>query len=173
MQKIKKLLKDRKEMLELVRYVVAGGLTTLLSLLIAYGCYILLSEKHTINDANATQLLIGNIVSWIVAVVFAFWINRGMVFQVRGGTRSSKSREFLSFVGARAASLLLFEIGLAEALKWMGVTNFANRLIVLVLVMVFNYVVSKFWIFKGKAGAEPGGVRAVDANANTTGNRER
>ncbi len=33
-------------------------------------------------------------------------------------------------------------------LKWMGVTNFLNRIIVLVFVMVFNYVISKFWIFK-------------------------
>ena len=82
-------------------------------------------------------------------MLFAFWINRGMVFRVQGGTRRSKGREFLAFVGARAASLLLFEIGLAEALKWIGVSNFWNRLIVLVLVMVFNYVVSKFWIFKG------------------------
>jgi putative flippase GtrA len=149
MQKIKRLLGDRKEMMELVRYVIAGGLTTLLSLIVAYGCYILLSEEHTINGADATQLFIGNVVSWIVAVLFAFWINRRIVFRVQGGTRSSKLREFFSFVGARAASLLLFEIGLAEALKWMGVSNFWNRLIVLVLVMVFNYVVSKFWIFKG------------------------
>lgn len=168
MQKIKRLLTNRDEMMELIRYLVAGVLTTILSLVIAYGCYILLSEKHTINDANAAQLLVGNIVSWCVAVVFAFWINRKMVFRVQGGTAGSKRKEFVEFVGARVASLLLFELGLAELLKWMGISNFWNRLIVLVIVMVFNYVASKFWIFKGKTQQ----AQHVDGPAET-GNAER
>ena len=38
-----------------------------------------------------------------------------------------------------------------EMLKLVGVSNIVNRVIVLVFVMVFNYVVSKFWIFKKAA----------------------
>jgi len=34
------------------------------------------------------------------------------------------------------------------------VSNFVNRIIVLVFVMVFNYVISKFWIFKKKVQSE-------------------
>ena len=52
MQKLKKLLNDREQMMELIRYFVAGVLTTLLSLVITYGFEILLSENHTINGAN-------------------------------------------------------------------------------------------------------------------------
>ena len=43
-------------------------------------------------------------------------------------------------------------------LKAVGVSNFVNRIVVLVFVMIFNYVVSKFWIFKkpgNGAGGEP------------------
>ena len=36
-------------------------------------------------------------------------------------------------------------------LKLVGVSNIVNRVIVLVFVMVFNYAVSKFWIFKKAA----------------------
>ena len=43
--------------------------------------------------------------------------------------------------------------GLMLLLKWLGVSNFVNRIIVLVFVMVFNYVISKFWIFKEKKEA--------------------
>lgn len=166
MQKLKKLLTNKQELLELVRYIVAGVLTTLLSLIISYGCYILLSENHTINGANTVQLMIGNAVSWVVAVVFAFWINRRMVFRVQGGTKQTIGREFIEFVAARAASWALLEEGLAALIKLVGVSNLWNRLIVLVLVTVFNYVASKFWIFKNKAvEAEP----AADAVDVTTG----
>ncbi|NLI21215.1 MAG: GtrA family protein [Clostridiales bacterium] len=156
MQKLKKLLTDREELFELVRYLIAGVLTTLLSLVVSYGCYILLSENHTINGANTVQVMVGNGVSWIVAVVFAYWINRRMVFRVQGGDRRSKGREFLEFVAARAVSWALLEEGVAALLKFLGISNVWNRLIVLVLVTVFNYVASKFWVFKG-SGRQGGG----------------
>ena len=153
MQKLRTLLKDRPELLELIRYVVAGALTTLLSLIVSYGCYILLSADHTINGANTLQLMVGNTFSWIVAVLFAFWINRWMVFRVRGGDAHSKRREFLEFIAARLASWALLEEGVAALLKLAGLSNFWNRLCILVLVMVFNYVASKFWVFKPHADA--------------------
>lgn len=153
MQKLLTLLKNRPEWLELIRYVIAGALTTLLSLIVSYGCYMLLSADHTINGANTLQLMVGNAVSWVAAVIFAFWINRRMVFRVRGGDAQSKRREFLEFIAARLASWALLEEGAAALLKLAGLTNFWNRLAILVLVMVFNYVASKFWVFKPHADA--------------------
>ncbi|MDD3213722.1 MAG: GtrA family protein, partial [Eubacteriales bacterium] len=120
------------------------------SLAVSYGCYILFSEDHTINGANTAQLMLGNGISWVVAVIFAFWINRRMVFRVQGGTVKSIRNEFIGFVGARLLSWALFEEGFAALMKWMGISNLWNRLIVLVLVTIFNYVASKFWIFKPK-----------------------
>lgn len=153
MQKLLTLLKNRPEWLELIRYVIAGALTTLLSLIVSYGCYMLLSADHTINGANTLQLMVGNAVSWVAAVIFAFWINRRMVFRVCGGDAQSKRREFLEFIAARLASWALLEEGAAALLKLAGLTNFWNRLAILVLVMVFNYVASKFWVFKPHADA--------------------
>ncbi len=148
MQKAKSILTDPKERKELIRYIVAGVLTTIVSIIVSYGCYMLLSADHTINGANTQQLMIGNTIAWIVAVIFAFWINRGMVFQVQGGTKQSKWKEFISFCGARLISWALFEEGFAALIKLFGITNVINRLIVLVLVTIFNYVASKYWIFK-------------------------
>lgn len=150
MQSLKKLLSNKQEMLELARYVVAGFITTVLSVIISYGVYMLLSADHTINGANPAQVVAGNTVSWVICVLFAFWINRRMVFRVAGGTRKTIFTELLAFAGARVISWALFEAGLAALLKLMGIQNTWNRLIVLVLVTVFNYVASKFWIFKGK-----------------------
>jgi putative flippase GtrA len=157
MQKLKKLLSNREEMLELVRYVVAGAITTLLSLAIKYASFILLSEDHTIDGANTEQVMIGTLISWVIAVVFAFWINRWMVFRVKDEGRRELGREFLQFVGARLVSWALIEEGIAVLIKWMGVSNTLNALIVMVLVTIFNYVVSKFWIFKPKPASGTAG----------------
>ena len=54
----------------------------------------------------------------------------------------------MQFVGARLVSWAVIEEGFAVLIKLAGVSNFWNRLIILVLVTIFNYVASKFWIFK-------------------------
>lgn len=162
MRKIKAYLEAHSKQYELLRYLVAGGLTTLLSMAISYGCCFLLAPKtpvtggvvawvaYTINQATASQVMIANGVSWVIAVLFAFWINRVMVFRVSGGTAKEKWIELGQFALGRVLSFLIFEEGMALLLKWMGISNIVNRIIVLIFVMIFNYVVSKFWVFNGK-----------------------
>jgi len=159
-QKIKGWLDSHQKEYELLRYLIAGGLTTLLSMLISYGVCFILADRapmegnlilwiiDSINRAIPSQVSIANTVSWIIAVLFAFWINRVMVFQVKGGSTAKIGTELVQFAGGRLLSFLLFEQGIMLLLKWMGVSNFINRIIVLIFVMVFNYVISKFWIFK-------------------------
>ena len=160
-QKIKAYLDGHSKQAELLRYVIAGGLTTLLSMIIHYGLCFLMVEKDTfiggsligwvvdaINCATPLQLTIASTASWIISVLFAFWINRVMVFQVEGGSKAKIGTELVQFAGGRLLSFFLFEQGLMLGLKWIGVSNFINRIVVLLFVMVFNYVISKFLIFK-------------------------
>ena len=164
--KIKDYLEKHPKQYELLRYLIAGGLTTVLSMVISYGMEFLLAARpertagflqwviDCINAATARQVMIANAVSWVIAVLFAFWINRKMVFQVKGGTGASVLRELEEFALGRGAELrpvrgghgLSAQAGRASATS-------VNRIIVLVAVMIFNYVVSKFWVFKEKKEA--------------------
>ena len=159
-QKIKNYLETHQKQYELLRYLIAGGLTTVLSMIISYGVCFILADRapmegnlilwviDSINRATEIQVSIANTASWIIAVLFAFWINRVMVFQVKEGSKGQIGKELVQFAGGRLVSFFVFEQGLMLLLKWIGVSNFVNRIIVLVFVMVFNYVISKFWIFK-------------------------
>ena len=92
--KIKEYLEKHPKQYELLRYLIAGGLTTVLSMVISYGMEFLLAARpertagflrwliDCINAATARQVMIANVVSWVIAVLFAFWINRRMVFRV-------------------------------------------------------------------------------------------
>lgn len=160
--KCKAWLESHPKEYELLRYLVAGGLTTVLSMVISYGVEFLLADRPpmdgsmigwiiaSINAATELQCSIANTASWIIAVLFAFWINRVMVFQVEKG-EGRITTELVQFAGGRLVSFFVFEQGLMLLMKWMGISNVVNRIIVLVFVMVFNYVISKFWIFKKKA----------------------
>ena len=159
-QKIKNYLETHQKQYELLRYLIAGGLTTVLSMVISYGVCFLLADRppmegnpilwviHCINLATKAQVSLANAISWVIAVLFAFWINRVMVFQVKGGKAGDVVKELVQFAGGRLVSFFVFEQGLMLLLKVIGVSNFVNRIVVLVFVMVFNYVISKFWIFK-------------------------
>jgi len=154
-QKVKSFLVAHEREYELLRYLIAGGLTTALSIAVFSAVCIALAPDHTINGATEAQATAANVVSWIIAVLFAFWINRRMVFLRKGGETQIIFKELGQFVLGRLASGAIFEIGLFYLLATLGVTNDINKLVVLVLVTVFNYVVSKFWIFAKKPQPPP------------------
>ena len=84
---------------EIINYLIFGVLTTLVNLITKY---ILL---FTILDpTNGFQLQIAIIISWVVAVIFAYFTNRKFVFESKN---QNKLKEFISFVVARIATLLL------------------------------------------------------------------
>ena len=162
MKKMKQYLLTHEKQYELLRYLIAGGLSTFISLLVYYTTCFVLAEKAqmsaslvsyaitSINSATPLQMSIASTLSWILSVVFAYWINKNMVFRVQSKDKKEILYSFLQFACSRLLSFLLFEQGVMLLLDLMGVPNIINRLIVLVFVMVFNYIVSKFWIFQTK-----------------------
>lgn len=127
---------------EVLRYLVVGGLTTVVSLVIFYGCVF-----TVLDGRNAVQLQIANIISWIGAVAFAYVTNRIFVFK---STEDNVLREICSFVLSRVVTLLT-DMGtmflLATILR---LDHNLSKLFSMVLVMVGNYVISKLFVFKKK-----------------------
>ena len=84
---------------EIVRYLIVGGLTTVVSLSVYYGCVLTFLDPE-----NPLQLQAANIISWIAAVTFAFFANRIFVFRSRG---AGVLREAGAFYLARVGTLLM------------------------------------------------------------------
>lgn len=129
---------------ELVLYVVFGALTTVVSFVSYYAC----------NTMLGIHYLASNIVSWILAVLFAYITNKLFVFESKGLSKKELAREFFAFIAARLVSLGMEELGLwlmIGALHWNE--NLA-KLIMQVVVVIANYVFSKLFIFKKTAVEE-------------------
>lgn len=138
------LLDKYKLYKEQINYLIFGGLTTLVNLITKY---ILL---FTILDAqNDIQLQIAVVISWITAVLFAYFTNRKYVFE---SENKNKFKEFVSFISARIFTLLLemfimwFFVTFLKLNTDIWVITFT--LIAQIVVIIMNYILSKLIIFK-------------------------
>lgn len=142
MKKIKELYKKYEEM---IRYLVVGVLTTIVSLATYFICV------HTfLNPANAIEIQIANIISWIFAVAFAYITNRIFVFK-------SKSKNYLkeitSFCASRVLTLLMDMAIMFVFVTLLKGSDTIGKLISQVVVTIANYVFSKLFVFgKKKVG---------------------
>ena len=141
---MKKIIQLYKKYEEVINYLIIGGLTTLVNLIVKYALlFTILSAE------NPVQLQIAVIVSWIIACLFAYITNRKIVFK----SKSEKIiKEFVSFVTAR-----LITLGMEMLIMYIFVTVLrlnSNLWVVVwsivaqVVVVVANYVFSKLFIFK-------------------------
>ena len=141
-------LKDRinnlfRKYRELIFYVIVGVATTAVSLGVYYGLV------FTLLDPNVGwQLQVANVVSWIASVTFAYFTNRKYVFLSKNPNMIA---EAASFYASRLGTLVL-DMGImfatVTALHW---NDKIMKLVVQVIVLVANYVISKFLVFRKKS----------------------
>ena len=79
---------------EALLYLFFGGL----SFLVSIGSFALFTQLWNINE------LISNVLSWILAVLFAYATNRSWVFHSSSRSWLERLRELLSFLGGRVIS---------------------------------------------------------------------
>lgn len=137
MKKLKKLFYKYEE---IILYLIVGGLTTIVSL----GSYYLL--VYTIlNPKVAVELQIANIISWILAVTFAYFANRKYVFK----SQNEKTlKEAFSFYLTRVSTLLIDMAIMYIFVSVLGLNDKIIKLVVQVVVVILNYVFGKFIVFK-------------------------
>lgn len=139
MNKIKELLIKYEEV---IRYLIIGILTTIVSL----ATYYILT--FTVLDPKVSiQLQITNVISWIVSVTFAYFTNRKYVFKLK---EKKNIKEASKFYLSRLSTLLLDMLLMQIFVIRLKFNDKIIKLIVQFVVIVLNYVLSKFLVFKSK-----------------------
>lgn len=139
MNKIKELLIKYEEV---IRYLIIGVLTTIVSL----ATYYILT--FTVLDPKVSiQLQITNVISWIVSVTFAYFTNRKYVFKLK---EKKNIKEASKFYLSRLSTLLLDMLLMQIFVIRLKFNDKIIKLIVQFVVIVLNYILSKFLVFKSK-----------------------
>lgn len=97
-----------------------------------------------------TMETIANIIAWVAAVLFAFITNKLFVFESKNKKPGVVFKEFAGFVSGRILSLVLFEVLLFTLLCTIGLNDYIAKIAISVIVVIFNYIVSKLLVFRNK-----------------------
>ena len=92
--------------------------------------------------------------AWLGAVLFAFVTNKLLVFESHERSAGGVAKEFLSFLGGRVLSYVLFEFGMVEILYRIIPSLNIRKIIAAVFTIIFNYIVSKFVSFRTQDDAK-------------------
>ena len=117
-------------------YLINGGLTTLVN----FAVYIVFKHLFGIHE------LIANTIAWVIAVIYAFITNKVVVFR----DRDNILKQFIMFAGLRVVSYGFEELSLWLFVTTLGFNDLIVKAVVAVVVVITNYVFSKFIIFKKK-----------------------
>ena len=117
-------------------YLINGGLTTLVNFVV-YIAFRYLFSMHE---------LVANTIAWIAAVIYAFITNKVVVFR----DRDNILKQFIMFTGLRVISYGFEQVSIWLFVTTLGFNDLIVKAVVAVVVVITNYVFSKFIIFKKK-----------------------
>ena len=132
----------KKDLKELISYVFVGGCTTLINFVIYWFVITMMDQGW----------LFANVISWVGAVIFAFWANKHFVFKSANETGKEAYQLFILRLGT-----LLVESGLLFIfIQLLSANEMLSKVVVSVITVVSNYGLCKFKIFAAKGGHEYG-----------------
>lgn len=125
---------------ELLSYVFFGVLTTIVS----FTTYTIFNRVFNFDTVPA------NVISWIFSVTFAYITNRIWVFNTKKTGAKEMFFEATSFYASRVFSGFV-ETGIMFLfIDKLGFYDIGTKLVATVIVVVLNYILSKFIVFKTK-----------------------
>lgn len=123
---------------EVILYLFFGVLTTIVSFVSYYFC----------SEVLQIHYLISNIISWVLAVAFAYVTNRIWVFKSKSNNLTSMLKEMFTFVNCRLLSGVIDMVVMFLLVDVLSINDLYAKLFTQVIVVILNYVFSKLIIFK-------------------------
>ena len=147
MEKLKQLWKNHKE---LILYVFFGGCTTLINIISYFAC----------RELMHLPVVPADVLAWLVSVIFAYVTNKLFVFESKSWRLMLVLKEGAAFLAAR-----VFSLGVDVAMLYVTVTvlgwwELPMKVLANVVVIVINYIFSKWIIFRKDAAKQQKRMRA-------------
>lgn len=134
---IKKIMDLYDNYQEMVNYVFFGGLTTLVNIIVFF----------LLDTGLGCPYLIANAIAIVVSILFAYVTNKIWVFQSKTENFQETFYEFTKFIGFRLLSGLADMATMWVLVDLLIIDSSISKLLTQFIVVVLNYVFSKFFIF--------------------------
>ena len=114
---------------EVLLYLFFGGLTFVVSMV----TFVLFYQVCSLNE------LIANVISWIFAVLFAYFTNRIWVFDAPTDGITGLLLQMARFFGVRIATLAIEEFILLVFITWLRFPGVPVKVAAQIVVIILNY----------------------------------
>lgn len=125
---------------EVLLYLFFGGLAVFLNLAL-----FVFFTKHF-----GWGALFANIVDWVICVLFQFITNKTWVFDAETDSAKGFWAQLAGFFSGRLLTLGVEELMLFVFIDRLHWNSLLVKLIAQIVVIVLNYIISKFFVFKKK-----------------------
>lgn len=135
---IEKLINNR-----IFRYIFIGGCTTAVN----FAAFFIFC--HLLGfDQSVTMINVANVISIILAILFAYVANKLFVFQSRVSTKKELIMEMVKFFSGRGFTMLVEVAGVWLAVQVFSWNEYLGKILTNVLVLILNYLISAFLVFR-------------------------
>lgn len=125
---------------EVILYLAFGGLSFFLNIaLFAF-----------FSRALHLDVLVTNVICWILCVLFQFFTNRSYVFHQETSEFRDFFKQLLMFFAGRILSLVIEELILLIFIDWLLLNSMMVKLAAQIVVIALNYLISKLIVFRQK-----------------------
>lgn len=122
---------------ETINYVIFGLLTTVVNIVVF----------HTIN-LFIFNYKVSTTIAWFVSVLFAYFTNKKFVFNKISGNTSHNLKELFLFIFYRVLSYFIDLVSMVLLIDILFIKPIYSKVLANIIVIIFNYIVSKKVIFK-------------------------
>lgn len=120
---------------ELTAYAIVGVLTTFVYF-----------ATYAVFKYFGVSYMPNSCISWVAAVLFAFFANKYVVFRSMGA--GYLLQEMVKFFGARIVTLLLDLLITWSCIEILHLGEWRTKILSQIVVMVMNYLFSKLFVFR-------------------------
>lgn len=123
-----------------ILYLIFGVVTTIVNIV----CYAIFAKLLKIDP------MISTIIAWILSVIVAFLTNKIYVFESKTNSKNEIVKEVISFFASRLASLGIDVLIMFIGVNLLKIDDMIVKILSNIIVIVINYFLSKYFIFKSK-----------------------
>lgn len=123
---------------ESVKYIIIGGCTTAVNFIFFALFYNLLE----------IGLNISNFIAISISIIFAFFANKLIVFSSKFESIKKTTEELIGFISGRLITMIIEITGVWLLVSVLTFNEYLSKLLIQVIVLILNYIISKFFVFK-------------------------
>ena len=161
-QFLHKLNQKYPKLMEIVRFIIVGGIATLIDFIIT-GVFWYFTNREIypkfynilfgkIGEPSTWSTVVGTALGFGISLIFNYLLSLLFVFEEKGDGKSDKG--FILFLIFSLIGLGIQSLGMYLLYDLAGFNEWIIKIILTLVVLVFNYITRKLFIFNNKTQKE-------------------